>query len=137
MRLLGVGLPKCSFDSFDVFDVFDASNLSGGFSTSVLSCTSLVILLVLLDFFRHGVILLDFWDASFDISYTVFDNFDVFDASKMGASVLSCLSLVSMFQNCAMLWCSLWLFRSWGKSFSPVSAETRSKTRPRRPRAGF
>ena len=47
------------------------------------------------------------------------------------------LSLISMFQNCAMLWCSLWLFRSWGKSFSPVSAGTRSRTRPGRPRAGF
>ena len=47
------------------------------------------------------------------------------------------LSLISMFQNCATLWCSLWLFRSWGKSFPPVSAGTRSKTRPGRPRAGF
>ena len=47
------------------------------------------------------------------------------------------LSLVSMFQNCAVLQCSLWLFRSWGKSFSPVPAGTRSKTRPRRLRAGF
>ena len=47
------------------------------------------------------------------------------------------LSLISMFQNCAMFQCSLRLFRSWGKSFSPVPAGTRSKTRPRRLRAGF
>ena len=47
------------------------------------------------------------------------------------------LSLVSMFQNCAMLRCSLWLFRSWGKSFFPAPAGTRSETWPRRPRAGF
>ena len=47
------------------------------------------------------------------------------------------LSLISMFQNCAALRCSLWLFRSCGKSFLPVPAGTRSKTRPRRLRAGF
>ena len=47
------------------------------------------------------------------------------------------LSLISMFRNCVMLWCSLWLFRSWGKSFFPVPAGTRSKTRPCSSRAGF
>ena len=47
------------------------------------------------------------------------------------------LSLKSMFQNCATLRCSLWLFRSWGKSFFPVTAGSRSKTRPRRLRADF
>ena len=50
---------------------------------------------------------------------------------------LRCLSLISMFQNCATLRCSLWLFRSWCKSFFPVPLGTRSETWPRRPRAGF
>ena len=47
------------------------------------------------------------------------------------------LSLISMFQNCTTLRCSLWLFRSQGKSFSPVPTETCSRMRPGRPRAGF
>ena len=47
------------------------------------------------------------------------------------------LSLVSGFQNCALLWRGLWLFRWWSKSFLPVPVGTRSKTRPRRLRAGF
>ena len=36
-----------------------------------------------------------------------------------------------MFQNCVLLRCSLWLFRFQAKSFFPVPAGTRSKTRPR------
>ena len=44
---------------------------------------------------------------------------------------------ISMFQNCVMLQCSLWLFRSCGKSFSLDPAGTRSKPRPTRLRAGF
>ena len=51
--------------------------------------------------------------------------------------VIVALSLISMFQNCVMLRCGLWLFRSWCKSFLSVPAGTRSKTWPRRPRAGF
>ena len=47
------------------------------------------------------------------------------------------LSLISMFQNCVMLRCTLWLFRSWCKFFFPDPAGTRSETWPRRPRAGF
>ena len=44
------------------------------------------------------------------------------------------LSLLSMFQNCVMLRCSLWLFRSWCKSFFPDPVGTRSETWPGRPR---
>ena len=47
------------------------------------------------------------------------------------------LSLVSGFSNRVLFQRSLWLFRSWGKSFFPVPAGPRSKTRPRRARAGF
>ena len=36
------------------------------------------------------------------------------------------LSFISMFQNRVMLQCSLWLFRSWGKSF-PIRPETAPK----------
>ena len=50
---------------------------------------------------------------------------------------VSSLSLKPMFQNCVVLWCGLWLFRSWGKSFFPVPAGTRSETRPCSPKAGF
>ena len=47
------------------------------------------------------------------------------------------LKQLSMFRNCVMLRCGLWLFRSWCKSFLSVPAGTRSETWPRRPRAGF
>ena len=58
-------------------------------------------------------------------------------SSQASHSAARHLSLISGFPKRVMLQCSLWLFRSWGKSFCLDPAGTRSKTRPRRLRAGF